>query len=33
MNLLIKNAKIVDCIQNFLGDIYIENGIINEIGK
>lgn len=33
MNLLIKNAQIVDCIQNFLGDIYIENGIINEIGK
>lgn len=33
MNLLIKNAKIVDCSQEFNGDIYIENGVINEIGK
>lgn len=33
MNLLIKNAQVVDSTQNFTGDIYIENGIINEIGK
>ena len=33
MNLLIKNAQIIDCSQSFFGDIYIENGIINEIGK
>lgn len=33
MNLLIKNAKVIDFSQNFFGDIYIEDGIINEIGK
>ncbi|MEG2291329.1 MAG: dihydroorotase [Clostridium sp.] len=33
MNLLIKNAQIIDSIQNFVGDIYIEDGLINEIGK
>ena len=33
MNLLIKNAHVVDCSQSFFGDVYIENGIINEIGK
>ncbi|MGL5379285.1 dihydroorotase [Clostridium sp.] len=32
MNLLIKNAKIVDCTQEFIGDLYIENGKIKEIG-
>lgn len=33
MELLIKNARIIDVNQNFLGDIYIENGIIKEIGE
>lgn len=32
MDLLIKNARIVDCSQDFIGDIYIENGKIKEIG-
>lgn len=32
MDLLIKNARIVDCSQDFIGDIYIEKGIIKEIG-
>ena len=31
-NLLIKNVNLIDCSQNFCGDIYIEDGIINEIG-
>lgn len=33
MNILIKNGKCVDCSQSFVGDIYIENGVITEIGK
>lgn len=33
MELLIKNARIVDVTQDFLGDIYIKNGLIEEIGK
>lgn len=33
MNLLIKNANIVDLSHNFYGDLYIENGLIKEIGK
>lgn len=33
MKLLIKNAKIVDFSQTSVGDIYIEDGIIKEIGK
>lgn len=33
MNLLIKNARMIDCSQDFLGDIYIENGIIKAIAK
>lgn len=33
MNLLIKNARIVDCSQDFKGDLYIENGLIKEIAK
>ena len=33
MNLLIKNARVVDCSQDFIGDIYIEDGIIQEISK
>ncbi len=32
MNLLIKNARIVDYSQDFIGDIYIENGKIKELG-
>ncbi len=32
MNLLIKNANIVDASQNFKGDLYIKNGIIEQIG-
>lgn len=32
MNLLIKNARIVDFAQDFFGDLYIENGLIKEIG-
>ncbi|MDS0524757.1 dihydroorotase [Clostridium sp. SHJSY1] len=31
MNLLIKNARIIDCSQDFIGDLYIENGLIKEI--
>lgn len=33
VNLLIKNAQIVDFSKNFIGDIYIKNGIIEKIGK
>lgn len=33
MNVLIKKARIVDWSQDFLGDLYIENGTICEIGK
>lgn len=33
MNLLIKNARVVDSIQDFNGDIYIENGLIKEVGS
>jgi len=33
MELLIKNARIVDANQDFVGDIYINNGLIEEIGK
>lgn len=32
MNLLIKNARVVDCTQDFVGDIYIENGKIKKVG-
>lgn len=32
MELLIKNTKVVDSSQNFKGDVYIKDGIINEIG-
>ena len=32
-SLLIKNVNVVDAFQNFYGDIYIKNGIINEIGR
>ncbi|KPU42726.1 dihydroorotase [Oxobacter pfennigii] len=33
MEVLIKNGRIVDCSQDFIGDVYIKDGIINEIGK
>jgi len=32
MELLIKNARVVDSSQDFMGDVYINNGIIYEIG-
>ena len=32
MELLIKNARIVDSSQDFIGDVYIEKGIIKEVG-
>ncbi|MBD7915507.1 dihydroorotase [Clostridium sp. Sa3CUN1] len=32
MNLLIKNARVIDSLQDFNGDIYIENGLIKEVG-
>lgn len=33
MDLLIKNVNIVDESNDFFGDLYIENGIIKEVGK
>ncbi|WP_297428837.1 dihydroorotase [Clostridium sp.] len=33
MELLIKNARFIDVTQDFLGDVYIKNGLIEEIGK
>ncbi|WP_160685352.1 dihydroorotase [Clostridium sp. C2-6-12] len=33
MELLIKNARIIDITQDFVGDIYIKDGLIEEIGK
>jgi dihydroorotase len=33
MELLIKNARIVDSSQDFISDVYINEGIIYEIGK
>ncbi|MDY3207899.1 dihydroorotase [Clostridium baratii] len=32
MNILIKNVNVVDSSQNFIGDVYIENGKIKELG-
>lgn len=32
-NLLIKNVNVVDAFQNFHGDVYVENGIIKEVGQ
>ena len=32
MDLLIKNARVIDYSQDFIGDIYIKNGIIKEVG-
>ncbi len=33
MDVLIKNARIVDWSQDFIGDVYIKDGIISEIGR
>lgn len=33
MKLLIKNVRIIDCDKDFNGDVYINEGIIKEIGK
>lgn len=33
MELLIKNSRVVDFSQDFIGDVYIRNGIIHEIGR
>ncbi|MBU3143557.1 dihydroorotase family protein [Clostridium sp. CF012] len=33
MELLIKNARVIDCSQDFISDVYINSGIIYEIGK
>lgn len=33
MELLIKNARIIDAFQDFTGDVYIKDGLIDEIGK
>ncbi|BDR73603.1 dihydroorotase [Clostridium tetani] len=33
MELLIKNSRVVDFSQDFIGDVYIKNGIIHEIGR
>lgn len=33
MELLIKKARVVDCSQDFIGDVYIRNGKIFEIGE
>ncbi|MGV8983383.1 dihydroorotase [Clostridium sp.] len=33
MELLIKNARVIDSSQDFMGDVYINDGIIYEIGK
>ncbi|RXI53561.1 dihydroorotase [Clostridium tetani] len=33
MELLIKNSRVVDFSQDFMGDVYIKNGVIHEIGR
>jgi dihydroorotase len=33
MDLLIKNARVIDWSQDFYGDVYINNGVICEIGR
>ncbi|RXM57525.1 dihydroorotase [Clostridium tetani] len=33
MELLIKNSRVVDFSQDFIGDVYVKNGIIHEIGR
>jgi dihydroorotase len=32
MDILIKNSRVIDWSQDFLGDVYVEGGIIKEIG-
>ncbi|MBP1743311.1 MAG: dihydroorotase [Firmicutes bacterium] len=32
MDILIKNSRVIDWSQDFKGDVYVENGIIKEIG-
>jgi dihydroorotase len=32
MELLIKGARVIDCSQDFVGDVYVKDGKINEIG-
>lgn len=33
MELLIKNARVVDSSEDFTGDVYIKDGIINQLGQ
>ncbi|SKA85030.1 dihydroorotase [Caloramator quimbayensis] len=33
MNLLIKNVRIVDSQKDFIGDVYVKQGVIDEIGQ
>ncbi len=33
MELLIKGARVLDWSQDFVGDVYVNNGVISEIGK
>lgn len=33
MRLLIKGARIVDCSQDFVGDVYIEKGIVKKVDR
>lgn len=33
MELLITGARVVDCSQDFIGDVYIKDGVISEIGS
>ena len=33
MELLIKGARIVDASSDFIGDLYIKDGLINIIGQ
>lgn len=33
MNMIIRNAHVIDCSHDFYGDIYIKDGVINNIGK
>lgn len=33
MDVLIKGARVVDCSQDFTGDVYVKDGIIEEIGR
>jgi dihydroorotase len=32
MDILIKNSRVIDWSQDFIGDVYIEDGVIKEIG-